>query len=224
MLAGLVGRAAWVRPLVRDGLLVDPVEELADVLPPQSLDRPAPAPLLPLPEGREILVARPARQGLGAQVALRRCPECRRHLVRPRRCWSDSRADRGADPRDCSSVPKSGIERGRSRRPRNPSEGRSERGNFAARGDCHVHAVSSDRRASDCLTPSPSIMKISGCSATTTFETTMINAHVLSRHGRGVRSSANLLARRPGERSTETAYHPGGAVTIEQPRAGELGR
>jgi len=54
--------------------------------------------------------------------------------------------------------------------------------------------------------------------------TTMINTHVLNRDGRGVPSPADLLARRPGERSTETAYHAGGAVTIEQPRAGELGR
>jgi hypothetical protein len=32
VLAGLVGRAAWVRPLILDGALVDPVQELADVL------------------------------------------------------------------------------------------------------------------------------------------------------------------------------------------------
>jgi hypothetical protein len=52
----------------------------------------------------------------------------------------------------------------------------------------------------------------------------MINTHDLNRDGRGVLSPANLLARRPGERTTETAYHAGGAVTIEQRRAGELGR
>jgi hypothetical protein len=54
--------------------------------------------------------------------------------------------------------------------------------------------------------------------------TAMINTHVLNRDGRGGRSPADLPARRLGERSTETAYHARGAVTTEQPRAGELGR
>ena len=107
VLAGLVGRAAGVLSLIRDGLLVDPVEELADVLAPQLLDGDAAAPLLPLPEGREVLVARGAGQGLGAQVALRCRLEGRRHHIgpgaadpcpaarpvrgdHPRTCWSDS--------------------------------------------------------------------------------------------------------------------------------------
>ena len=67
MLAGLVGRAAWVLSLTLDGLIVDPVEELADVLAPQLLDGDAAAPPLPFPEGREVLVTRRARQGLGAK-------------------------------------------------------------------------------------------------------------------------------------------------------------
>ena len=55
--AGLVRGATGVRPFLGDGTLVDPVQELADVLAPQFLDRDAAAPLLPLPEGREVLVA-----------------------------------------------------------------------------------------------------------------------------------------------------------------------
>ena len=54
VLAGLVGRAARILPLILDGLLVDPVEELAEVLAPQLLDGDAAAPRLPLPEGREV--------------------------------------------------------------------------------------------------------------------------------------------------------------------------
>ena len=37
--------------------------------------------------------------------------------------------------------------------------------------------------------------------------TTMIYTHVLNRGGRGVRSPADALARRPHERWAETAYH-----------------
>src|SRR5262249_22575798 len=70
VLAGLVGRSARVLPLVLDGLLVHPVEELADVLATKLLDRQAAAPPLPLLEGREVLIARAAGQSLGAQVAL----------------------------------------------------------------------------------------------------------------------------------------------------------
>ena len=84
VLAGLVGRAAWVLSLILDGLIVDPVEEFADVLSSQLLDWGAAAPPLPFPEGREVLVARRARQGLGAQVALRCRLEGRRHLIGPR--------------------------------------------------------------------------------------------------------------------------------------------
>src|SRR5262249_44577222 len=83
VLAGLVGRAAWVLSLVRDGLIVDPVEELAEVPAPQLLDGDAAAPLLPLPEGRQVLVARGAGQGLGPQVAFRGRLEGRRHRIRP---------------------------------------------------------------------------------------------------------------------------------------------
>src|SRR5262249_27014192 len=107
VLAGLVGRTAGVSPRILDGVLVDPVEELAEVLAPQLLDGDAAAPRLPLPEGREVLVARGAGQGLGAQVALRRGLEGRRHRIgpgafglcpaarpvrgdHPRTCWSDS--------------------------------------------------------------------------------------------------------------------------------------
>jgi hypothetical protein len=105
MLASLVGRAAWVRPLVRDGLLVDPVQELADVTAPQLLDGDAATPPLSLPEGGEILVACRARQGLGAQVALRWGLEGRRHLIGP--CAAAprpaARPARGAHPRICLS-------------------------------------------------------------------------------------------------------------------------
>ena len=65
VLAGLVGRAARVLSLTLDGLIVDPVEELADVLSRQLFDGDAAAPPLPLPEGREVLVSRRARQALG---------------------------------------------------------------------------------------------------------------------------------------------------------------
>ena len=103
VLAGLVRRAARVRPLVRDGPLVDPVEELADVLAPQLLDGDAAAPLLPLPEGREVLVARPAGQGLGAQVALGCRLEGRRHLIGPGAAdpCPAARPVRGDHPRTC---------------------------------------------------------------------------------------------------------------------------
>jgi hypothetical protein len=50
VLAGLVGSTTGIRPFIRDSPLVDPVQKLADVLPPQLLDGNAPAPLLPLPE------------------------------------------------------------------------------------------------------------------------------------------------------------------------------
>jgi hypothetical protein len=83
ILSGLVGRAAGVRPLILDSPLGDPVQELADVLAPQLLDGRAPAPLLPLPERREVFVARPARPGLGTQATLRRRLEGRRHLIGP---------------------------------------------------------------------------------------------------------------------------------------------
>ena len=95
VLAGLVGRAARVGPLVLDGLLVDPVEELADVLAPQLLDRAAAAPPLPLPDGREVLVARPAGQALGADVALRRRLEGRRHPSAP---IHEARSPNGESP------------------------------------------------------------------------------------------------------------------------------
>ena len=55
-------------------------------------------------------------------------------------------------------------------------------------------------------------------------QTIMINTHVLNREGRGVDSPADLLTRGLASRLIEMAYHAGGAVTIEQPRAGELGR
>ena len=72
VLAGLVGGAARVGPLVPNGLPVDPVEELADILAPELLDRAAAAPPLPLPDGRGVLVASPAGEALGAEVALGR--------------------------------------------------------------------------------------------------------------------------------------------------------
>ena len=105
MLAGLVGRAAWVLSLTLDGLVVDPVEEFADVLAPQLLDGDAAAPPLPLPEGRKVLASSRARQGLGAQVTLRCRLEGRRHLIGPgavHRC-SAARPVRADDPRTRSS-------------------------------------------------------------------------------------------------------------------------
>src|SRR5262249_16198932 len=53
VLAGLVGRAAGIRSLIFDGPLVDPIEELADVLTSQLLDGDANTPPIPFPEGRE---------------------------------------------------------------------------------------------------------------------------------------------------------------------------
>ena len=91
VLAGLVRGPAGVRPLVRDRPLVHPVEELPDVLPLELLDRDPAAPLVPLPEGRAVLVAGPAGQGLGPQVALGRGGEGRSH-----RGLSDA-AGRGSD-------------------------------------------------------------------------------------------------------------------------------
>ena len=61
LLAGLVGRAAWVLSLTRDGLIVNPVEEFADVLSRQLFDWGAAAPPLPFSKGREVLVTRRAR-------------------------------------------------------------------------------------------------------------------------------------------------------------------
>jgi hypothetical protein len=49
VLAGLVGRATRARPLINNGLLVDTVEELADVLASKLFDRTATAPSLPFP-------------------------------------------------------------------------------------------------------------------------------------------------------------------------------
>jgi hypothetical protein len=60
VLAGLVGGATGVIASIRDGPLVDPVEELADVLAPQLLDRGDAAPALPFPDGGGVLVARAA--------------------------------------------------------------------------------------------------------------------------------------------------------------------
>jgi hypothetical protein len=58
--------------LLRDGVFVDPVQELADFFPPQLLDWDAATPLFPFPEGREVLITCPARQVLGAQVIVHR--------------------------------------------------------------------------------------------------------------------------------------------------------
>jgi hypothetical protein len=52
VLARLVRGAAGVRPRPRDGTVVDPVQERANVFPPQLLDRYAAAPLFPLTESR----------------------------------------------------------------------------------------------------------------------------------------------------------------------------
>ena len=95
VLAGLVGRAARVGPLVPDGLLVDPVEELADVLAPELLDRAPAAPPLPLPDGRGVLVAGAAGQALGAEVALGRRLEGRGHPSAPIR---EARSPNGESP------------------------------------------------------------------------------------------------------------------------------
>ena len=46
MFADLVGRAAWVLSLTRDGLIVNPVEELADVLSRRSCSTGMPPPHL----------------------------------------------------------------------------------------------------------------------------------------------------------------------------------
>src|SRR5262249_34742133 len=100
VLAGLVGRAAGVLSLTLDSLIVDPVEALADALAAQWLDGAGAAPPLPLPEGGEVLVARGAGQGLGAQVALRCRLEGRRHLIGPGAAspCPAARPVRGADP------------------------------------------------------------------------------------------------------------------------------
>ena len=52
LLAGLVGRAAWVLSLTRDRSIVNPVEELADVLSRQLFDGDAAAPPLPFSEDK----------------------------------------------------------------------------------------------------------------------------------------------------------------------------
>jgi hypothetical protein len=57
---GLVRRAARIRPFLGQGTLVDPVEELADLLALQLLDRGAASPLLPFPDRGEVFVARAA--------------------------------------------------------------------------------------------------------------------------------------------------------------------
>ena len=141
VLAGLVGRAARVLSLILDGLFVDPVEELADVLAPQLLDGDAAAPPLPLPEGREVLVARRAGQGLGAQVALRRRLEGRRHLIGPGAAQSLPRGPTG--PRGPSpnllvgfwNNKSNGVCPGRSR---NPSQEGCESDAFADCGESHA--------------------------------------------------------------------------------------
>ena len=83
MFADLVGRAAWVLSLTRDGLIVNPVEELADVLSRHLFDGDAAASPVPFSNGREVLLTRRARQGLGAQITLRCRLEGRRQLIGP---------------------------------------------------------------------------------------------------------------------------------------------
>src|SRR5262249_52328250 len=73
-----------------------------DLFATQSLDRPAHSPGLPFPDRREIFVLRSARQCLGAQLALRRCPESRRHRS-PLKLLARARTYRRPDLSDGSS-------------------------------------------------------------------------------------------------------------------------
>ena len=52
MFAGLVRRATGIRSLLRDGMLVDPIEELPDLLSAELLDGHSAAPFLPFLERR----------------------------------------------------------------------------------------------------------------------------------------------------------------------------
>src|SRR5262249_51412964 len=83
VLPGLIRRAARVRPFLGQGALVDPVQELADLLVLQRLDGGTAAPLLPFPDGRAVFIAGPAGEGLGAQVAFDDSLEGGRHGVAP---------------------------------------------------------------------------------------------------------------------------------------------
>src|SRR5262249_2835827 len=55
----LARRPARVRPLLAQGTLVDPVQELTDLLVLHRLDGGTVTPLLPLPDGRAVFVASP---------------------------------------------------------------------------------------------------------------------------------------------------------------------
>ena len=56
LLAGLVGGAFRVGSLSLDGLHMDPVQELPDVLSPQLLDRVPGTPVVPRPEGGDVFL------------------------------------------------------------------------------------------------------------------------------------------------------------------------
>ena len=138
VLAGLVGRAAGVRPLVLDRAVVDPVEKFADVPPSQLLDPRAGTPLLPLPEGREVLAAGPARgpwrgssprpPSSGWSASHR--PPCR---------WTlPLRALVGVHPRTDPSNPGAGIGRGWIEAFRESAGYRSGWGDFLDCGGLHV--------------------------------------------------------------------------------------
>src|SRR5262249_15699395 len=74
-LARLIRRAARVRPFLGQGTLVDPVQELADLLVLQLLDRGAASPLLPFTERGKVFVPGAACHSLRAEITFYCSPE-----------------------------------------------------------------------------------------------------------------------------------------------------
>ena len=96
---------------------MDPVEELVDAPPSQRLDGTALAPPLPLSDGRGVVAAASAQQYLGADVALRRRLDDRRHFSAP----ADAALGERVIPKAQRSRPGPRIGLLRSKRSRNPS-------------------------------------------------------------------------------------------------------
>ena len=80
VVASLVRGSTGIRPFVSDRAIVDPIQELANLLAPEVLDRDSTAPLLPLPKGRVVLVLRSTCQLSGTKILRHSRVESRWHF------------------------------------------------------------------------------------------------------------------------------------------------